>query len=171
MTKLSIRLFAAAVLFLLTESSVIADPAHYVMSSVTLLQPDETVSQRLPDGAASLAAYIQAINAAVAAALVDDSPPPAAGVALFLALRPNGTSNAWIGTKSDIPMRLRDTIIGAARAVKPPAVTGGTIVFAISVSLSGGPAPGGADITLPSEWHTDGSTTEITALVDSIWKN
>jgi hypothetical protein len=153
-------------------SAVMAEVARYAMQSVTLLQSDATVEQRVPAGALALAAYIQQINGAVAARLANGVTPLPTGIALFVAIRPNGASNAWIGATSAVPAVTRVAIITATRSVKPPAVVGGTVVFAIAASLSGGAAPGGgSDMPLPFEWQSPAGTTEITAVVDSIWKD
>jgi hypothetical protein len=169
--KQATGVLAAIVLAFAMASSATAEAAPYAMQSITLLQPEEIVGQRLPAGVPSLAGYIQAVNAAVAAKLASGTAPPPAGIALIVAIRPNGTSNAWIGATSAVPAATHDAIIAAARSVKPPAVTGGTVVFAIDASLSGGAAPGGSGMPLPPEWHDGASATEVTALVDSIWKD
>ncbi|HEX4292906.1 MAG TPA: hypothetical protein VHZ29_02095 [Rhizomicrobium sp.] len=147
-----------------------AQTAPYAMQSITLLQPQDTIAQRVP--VTALTNYIKAVNEAVATKLASGPPPPPMGIALIVAIRPNGASNAWIGAVSDIPAATHDAIIAAARSVAPPVVTGGTVVLAIDASLNGGTAPGGGgDMPLPPEWKKGPGGVEVTALVDSIWKD
>src|SRR5215468_6862465 len=90
---------------------------YYSMSSIVLLQPEAVIRERVPEGAEAIAAYIKAINAAINDRLSKENAPSPVGLAIFVAVRPGGASNAWIGSNSFVAKPLSDEVVAAVKSV------------------------------------------------------
>ncbi len=125
--------------------------------SVVLYQPDAVLRARLGGHAAPLAVYVRQIDRSAVAILRTIPNAPGFQAALVIALKPGGTSHAWLVTKSKLPPDVAPRLIAAAQAVPPPAVQGGPMAFAIIFNALGGGGPPVTDaahpIPIPPEWR------------------
>lgn len=141
----------------------------YRMDSVTLLQPDFVLKERVPS-IDSLSGYIRAVQGAAAAALEKAPSHPASGH-LVLAIRPGKQSMVWLDFKPSLPEATAEKLRTAILAVPAFEALAGVVVFSLNSSLWGSPASQG--FPNPPEWSGameghDGPI-EIVALVDKVW--
>lgn len=152
-----------------TMAASAAEPL--VMRGVVLLQPDAVLRERVPDIAA-FGSYIEQIETAAAAPVSLNRTHDPAGGFLVIAIKPGKQSKAWLDVDPVLQPDLAKSIISRARAVPPPEVEGGPVVFAIRFSVWGGAIP---DRSLPDppEWRDAakkaGGTLEMGAFVERIW--
>jgi hypothetical protein len=129
--------------------------AGFRQVSVLFYQPDAVLKARLgPD--AKLDGYIRHVDRAAASALAKAT-APGFKAALVIAVKPGGTSRAWLVSTGKIAPALRDDLTLAAEAVTPPAVQGGPVAFAIIFDAFGGGGKPVVDaahpIPIPPEWR------------------
>ena len=154
---------------LLMPVPVSAQPIQ--LAGVVLLQPESVFQQRMGNSS-TLAAYVRSVQDATAAAVQSSGSKPSAGGFLVVALRPGGKSNAWLDFEPILPPSLATSIVFRVRSVEVPAVSGGTVVFALKLSLWGGAVP--AKVTpMPVEWQAAaqkaGWPQEASALAELSW--
>jgi hypothetical protein len=163
--------FVAAAAFATTANAA----TSYELGSVTLLQPDAEVKARLGADALPLADYIRAINTAEDKALKDAPDDIATAAVLYIAVRPNGASKVWFAPEMPVRADVRRMIVKAAMSAATPAVSGGTLVFALDIGLGGAKAPAKPDI-IPSDWFvfmegmSKNNGMSVPEVVDLIWK-
>ena len=149
--------------------SVTTSATPYRMESVTLMQPDVLLKERVPSFH-SLSEYIRAVHGAAEAALAGAHPSPASGY-LVLAVRPGGQSMVWLDFKPSLPEKTATELRAAILAVPVFEARGGVVVFALSSSLWGFPVS--KNIPNPPEWRKAmegrSETTEIGELVERVW--
>jgi len=125
--------------------------APLVQHDVVLLQPGTVLVHRVA-GVDAMASYVQAVGEALqAVAARHPEQIPAAGF-VVVAARPDGQTQAWLDFRPSLAEPTARDIVAASRAVTPPAVSGGPIVFALRVSLWGAKAPA-AYAPSPAEWR------------------
>jgi len=162
------RLLIALLLFAASGASA-AEP--YRMDGLTLLQPESTLRERVPGGAAAMQAYIEAINA-TAKRIVADSEPrrPGAGF-VVLAVRPGGRSKVWLDFWPLLPSQTEARLLPALEKVAPFNASG-LVVFAINASLWGA-APTNEKAPRPNEWtritRERGVATNAETIVEALW--
>jgi hypothetical protein len=165
------RIFAFALLLAtIGETARAAEPYH--MASITLLQPDAVLRERVPGGAEAMSNYIGAINEAASKALAaSENLKPATGF-IVLAVRPGGHSKVWLDLWPSLPDRIEQKLIAATSAVKPFEARNGVVVFGISVTIMDA-APTKEKAPRPAEWtrytRDLDHPIEIGDLVDRIW--
>jgi predicted Zn-dependent protease len=144
--------------------------APYRMDTITMLQPDAILSQRVSD-AQGFADYVTRLNDALAGNLKTYSPAAPAGGYVVVAVRPGGKSKVWLALEPPLPVPLANKLISAAKAVAPFRAKGGNVVFGLKVSLWGGASDGIPPS--PSEWRAivkkRGHALEAGQLVDLAW--
>jgi hypothetical protein len=142
----------------------------YALNSVTLLQPESVLQERVarPE---DLAAYITAVNAAAAEALAQQVPHPAAGF-VVLAVRPRGGSRVWLDFAPPLPKAVDARLRSALEAVEPFRARIGVVVVALNTSLWGAP-PTTRPTPQPEEWREAAAASavpiEIGELVERLW--
>jgi hypothetical protein len=125
--------------------------------SVVFYQPEAVLRTRLGDDTAPLAAYVRQIDRSAAAALRTIPNAPGFQAALVIALKPGGTSHAWLVTRRKLPPDVAPQLVAAAQAEPPLSVQGGPVAFAIIFNALGGGGPAVTDaahpIPIPTEWR------------------
>lgn len=161
------RLLALLASMLIGFTASAATP--YRMDSLTLLQPDFVLKERVPS-IDSLSAYIKDVQGAAAAALAEEPPHPASGH-LVLAVRPGRQSMVWLDFEPDLPEATAAKLRAAILAVPAFEAREGVVVFSLNSSLWGAAASQG--FPNPPEWrkamegHDD--PVEIGELVEKVW--
>src|SRR5690349_5073784 len=125
------RALAGMMLSLASGLAMVAAP--YELRSLTLLQPDEVLTARVPS-AQLLAEYVKRVQAVIAATLADVSPSPSAGQ-VVLAVRPGAQSKAWLALSPALSPELERSITAAIEAVPPFAANEGVVVFSMDSSF------------------------------------
>lgn len=154
---------------LLALANVASAKTPYQMRDVVLLQPDAVLQERIMPSA--LAPYIRSVNAVAGEVLAGEHHEPAGGF-LVLAIRPGNQSAAWLDIQPDLPPGLAQVLVSRLRAIPPPAVENGTVIFAIRAGLWGG-TPSAEDMPAVKEWTeaavTAGAPLPIDELVERAW--
>jgi hypothetical protein len=133
-------------------------PRHAGFRQVSILfyQPDAVLKARLGPDEAKLTGYIRHVDRAAEAALAKTT-APGFQAALVIALKPGGTSRAWLVSKAKIAPDRRDDLTAAAESVPPPSVQGGPVALAIVFNAYGGGGKPVVDaahpIPIPPEWR------------------
>ncbi len=141
------------------------------MDSITLLQPEQVIEERVPDIEA-FARYTKQVESAVRTHLEhNEDKTPAAGF-IVMAVRPGGQTRVWLDLE---PERSDEAeIVSAAQAVKGYPVRFGTVIHAVKVSVDGAPQRPG-QLPNPDSWRaamkSDAEPVEIGELVDRLWPN
>jgi len=141
----------------------------FKLESVTLLQPEQLLGQRLPGGADALAGYLRRLQELLHRAYASGTASGAR--TLIAAVGPNGRQQVWL-TPDGLPDEEVAAVARLATTVEPPAVTGGPVVVALlySVGSETGPHPG---IVMPRSWteiasgHAQGLTVD--EIVLELW--
>jgi len=165
--RLSIAPLITSALALVGVSASGAEP--YTLQHITLLQPDFVMQQRTDsDG---IVDYIKAINAAATATLDHAQPTPSAGF-VVLAVRPDGTSKAWLDFDPVLPAPKDTALRSALERVAPLHVRDGVVVIALEATLWGA-LPTHKQTPWPPEWKAVadriGTPLETGDLVDLAW--
>lgn len=117
--------------------------------SVRLYQPDDVLTERIPDDSDGLSRFIRSLGAKLNQPEFEN--PPAEERALVVGISPAGRSIGWaIDRTGDLLNPDQQYLEHALQELKPPAVVGGAIVFAIHYSQA---ASGNDWIPLPKEWN------------------
>ena len=160
------HLLASLLLAALTMTAAEAvEPA--TTYDVILLQPDATMKARVPD-LDRFADYIRALQREARV------PGPAAAASGFvvIALRPDGSSRAWLDFDEPLNAGVSTMLVQRLRALPVPAVQGGPVVFALKVGLWGG-KPSARVAPSPRQWRDAaaraGHALEPGELVEKIW--
>lgn len=144
--------------------------AELKTDGVVLMQGDRVFASR-GIVAADMAAYLQATEAAAAAALAPATLPQTAGYLLF-AVRAGKLSNAWSDLRPALPPATDARLIQAVRSVPPFYVAHGTVLFAVRVKVNGASAPA-VWMPRPPAWElpfaAQKGSVEIEAFVQRIW--
>lgn len=162
--KTIIALLAGA----LNSPAFAAEP--YAMQSLTLLQPEVVVSERVR--VEDLSDYVKSVNADAQASLASSvKPTPTAGF-IVVAVRPGSQSRVWLDFSPVLPPRVAARLVSSLEQVAPFKAKGGVVVFAINCTLWGAPATERQGPS-PDEWKEamkgmDGPV-EIGDLVERIW--
>lgn len=155
--------------FLMTFANLASAKNPYEMKGIVLLQPEVIVQERI--SAAALGPYIQLLNAATVDVLATQERRPAGGF-LILAIKPGHQSAVWVDIQPALPPALEKALVSRLRAVMPPPVQVGPVVFAIRASLWGGSPPANNEPS-PVEWtkaaRSAGKPLETGELVERIW--
>jgi hypothetical protein len=122
-----------AVLLFLAAS--LCSAAEMKLDGLVLLQPDEDLRSKGFE-VKELAAYATATEAAAAKDLKAIELEPSAGF-IVLAVREGRLSNAWTDFKPALPAEAEAQLIASVRAVAPFAVSHGTVIFALKVTING----------------------------------
>ncbi|HEU4665392.1 MAG TPA: hypothetical protein VFS55_15285 [Dokdonella sp.] len=157
-----------AMLAVLAAAPVRAAEAWRTLGFV-LLQPEAVLRERVPGGAQAMSDYIGSIDAAAKKTLAAVEPPRPTSGFLVLAVRAGGRSKAWLDLWPNLPRASEPTLIDAVQAVKPFAVSTGTVVFALRVSAWGA-APTNRS-PKPDAWtrHTREGVTDAETIVGRLW--
>lgn len=155
---------------LLIGGAVTAAAPAYKTNSLTLLQPEQVLRERI-GSVEVMAAYIKSLQAAAGAVSAqENSGAPSSGY-FVVAVRPGGKSKVWFDFKPALPAPAQERFRAALEAVRPFEPKGGVVVFAMNTSLWGG-APA-QDKPLPPQWdqaaQSAGKPVEVGDLVDRIW--
>ncbi len=136
--------------------------------NVMLLQPDSVLHERGAD-AAHMAQYIRATEATVGATLRDEKPAPTAGFIVF-AVREGYASKVWFDLQPPLPAAVEAKLTAKLEHIKEVPFVGGTIVFALNLSLWGAAADT-REMPRPQAWvdAAKGAPVEIGELVDRAW--
>lgn len=165
--KLSMPRFV--LLFALAFTNIAFAKPPYEVKDIVLLQPDYVLRERIP--AASLAVFIHSLNETAAEVLAGRDDKPAGGF-LVVAIRPGKQSAVWIDAAPVLPTDLADALVARLRAIPPPIVEGGPVVFAVRVGLWGGTPPT-KNIPSPEAWEREakkvGRPLEIGELIERVW--
>jgi len=127
-----------AMLVLFAAAPVRAAAPSWRTLGFVLLQPEAALRERVPGGAQAMSDYIASIDAAATKALAGVDPPRPTSGFLVLAVRQGGRSKAWLDLWPNLPRASEPALVDAVQAVKPFAVSKGTVVFALRVSAWGG---------------------------------
>jgi hypothetical protein len=145
--------------------------------SITLLQPEWEISQRIGGEAEPLAAYIKGIVAAAEEVVhAHAAGNPTSGV-IVVAVRTNHRSRVWIEFgENPSPASLASAMATRIEAVAPPRVSTGTISFHINFDLWGGGKPltnSERPVFAPAQWREAagklGGVADTEAILDSLW--
>jgi hypothetical protein len=165
--KLTMRL--VVLLFALAFADIAFAKAPYEMKDIVLLQPESVLQERI--SVDTLGAYIRSVNASAAEVLAGRDYKPTGGF-LVVAIRPGNQSAVWIDTDPVLPTDLSRELVARLRAIAPPTVGDGPVVFAVRVSLWGG-APSTKNTPSPEAWEREakaiGRPLEVGELVERVW--
>jgi len=133
---------------------------------VTLLQPEQVFSARLPGGAEAVGSLLAAIQALLRERY-DDNPQSGART-LSIALGPDQRMQLWLaadegGVSTDEEIQLREL----STRVNVPEVQGGPLALALVFSLGAEPPPE-AQLTLPDEWRAIVQASDTSLNVEQI---
>ncbi len=139
---------------------------------VVLLQPGTVIERRIDGGADAMAEYLRRLGEAATEAMrATPQQIPSAGF-LVVAVRPDGRTHAWFDFKPALGEKATNALTQVVETVAPTPVKGGTIVFALRVSIWGAKAPA-AYAPAPQEWRDAakqaGHKLDIDTLVDQVW--
>jgi len=140
--------------------------------AVVLLQPGAVLEERVPS-VDDMSAYIKAVEAASAAAVIESGSTQAVGGYIVVAVRPGLKSNVWLDFDTLLDLELKRRLAASVKAVQPFAASKGPVVFALKVALWSGQPPKRA-LPLPQEWKgitQDGKALEVGDLVERVWKD
>ena len=145
----------------------------FITYNVVLLQPDDLMRARVPD-IDQFAAYVRALQAQARLAFPAPGPGTGNGGFIVVAVRPGLRSNVWLDFDHPLMDSVSTGLIERLRALAPPAVQGGPVVFALKVGVWGGQASSRV-APAPREWRDaaakEGHQLDIGDLVESIWKD
>jgi len=158
-----------AMLVLFAAAPVRAAAPSWRTLGFVLLQPEAALRERVPGGAQAMSDYIASIDAAATKALAGVDPPRPTSGFLVLAVRPDGRSKAWLDVWPNLPRASEPALVDAVQAVKPFAVSKGTVVFALRVSAWGAVPTNRPP--KPDEWtrYTREGVTDAEAIVARLW--
>jgi len=133
---------------------------------VTLLQPEQVFSARLPGGAEAIGSLLASIQALLRDRYDDNTISGAR--TLSIALGPERRMQLWLaadegGISNDEQIQLREL----STRVTVPDVQGGPIALAVVFSLGTEPPPE-AQLTLPDEWRAIIQASDTTIGVEQI---
>lgn len=155
---------------IISLANIASAETSYEVQKIFLLQPDFIMERRIE--AKALAPYISSLNTAAEKAFATEKYPPTGGF-LVIAVRPGKQSAAWLDFRPALPVKVDEKIIARLRAVPPPQVKEGPVVFAIRVSLEGGASPQDQMMPHPTAWSEEanraGQPIEVGDLVDRVW--
>ncbi len=134
----------------LAASSIFAASAK--ISDVVLYQPDTVMKERVGN-VAPLAAYIQKIEVACAAAFTSEA---SEGIDVVVVVKPNRQARVWfVSSLAKMPDRAK--LKAEIEAIEAPAVRSGPVVFALRYDLNGfthrAPEGGNFSPPIPAEWR------------------
>ena len=142
----------------------------YDVQNIVLLQPDFILQRRVE--AKVIAPYIASLNTAAEKAFAAEKYQPAGGF-LVVAVKPGKQSAAWLDFQPALPGQVNERIVARLRAVPPPQVLEGPVVFAIRVSLDGGSSLQDQTMPHPAAWtevaNRAGHPIEVGELVERAW--
>ena len=154
-----------------------ARPPAFSSGSIALLQPEAEMSERLSGDVDALAAYIQKLTAACAAA--GEARPQGTGTTgvLVVALRPGGRSRVWLEYgPNDKPEDMASELSDHLESIPPPLVWGGTVSFLINIDFWGGGEPlttSERPFFAPAEWQEAvkraGHPLDTESILDRVW--
>lgn len=153
----------------LALANIASAKTPYQMRDVVLLQPDAVLQERIMPSA--LAPYIRSVNAVAGEVLAGEQREPAGGF-LVLAIRPGNQSAAWLDIRPGLPSGLAQVLVSRLRAIPPPTVEKGAVIFAIRAGLWGG-TPSTESMPAVTEWTEAaakaGAPLPIDELVERTW--
>jgi len=122
----------------------------FSLLGVTLLQPEQVISDRLPGGASALGQWLQGVQSALA----DYYGNAEVGCrSLTLGVGPDGPIDFWLAAeKQTPPLNEQAEVRALAAEVPAPVVVGGPVLLAMVFSVGAG-APPEAQLTMPDAWR------------------
>lgn len=138
---------------------------------VTLLQPEATISARLPGGASALGALVDALRGGLEPLYGADAPSGARS--LSLALGPPHRLQLWLAAEDgELTIEERARVEGLAEQLSPPRVVGGVVALTLVYAV-GAEAPAEAQLTLPDEWRAvieaSDSALNVEQVLTRVW--
>ena len=159
-----------ACLFLLAFCCSASAAQPYNLHSVTLLQPQSIVSERVQP-VEKLASYIDRVDEAASRSLAHSPAKPTSGY-IAIAVRPGRVSKAWLDLSPALPRPLEARVTAAIEAVRPFAAKRGVVIFALNVILWGAP-PTKQQWPRPAMWlravKKAGHSLTIDEVVNRVW--
>lgn len=145
----------------------------YRMDAIVLLLPEAVFAERV-SSVQAMSDYVGSINEAVTQRLAAERKAVSSGGRLFIAVRPGRRSRVWLQFDPALPKGVEAALRKAAEAVPALTVTGGTVVFALNVSLGGATAPTGMPGPLPEEWmaavRSAGRPMDAAQIAEAAWE-
>lgn len=138
------------IVVLMSWAGAASAAAPYAVNSIMLLQPQETMQERV-EGAEPLAGYIKALNAAAQEHLQKAAPGAPASGYVVVAVRADGAHKVWLDYAPALPPAVADGLRATLERVRPMRVRSGAAVFAIDASLWGGERASAGPA--PPEWR------------------
>jgi hypothetical protein len=138
---------------------------------VTLLQPESTISARLPGGAVALGSLVDALRGKLEGLYASD--PTSGARSLFLALAPAGRLQLWLAAADgELTSEERARVEALAEHVSAPELVGGPVALTLVYSI-GEEAPAEAQLTLPDEWRAvveaSDSDLSVEQILTRVW--
>ncbi len=123
----------------------------FKLHGVSLLQPEQLISERLPGGAEALGALLTDVQTGLEALYAGADAQGARS--LCLALAPNGQFELWLSSEDDAASTDEQARVkNLATRLSAPPVVGGPVALALVFSV-GSESPAEAQLTLPDEWR------------------
>jgi hypothetical protein len=148
-----------------------AEPLQRI--GVVLLQPSSVLEARVPNVDA-MAEYIRAVEAAAREAVLASPSIKPAGGFVVIAVRPERQSRVWLDFEPALNFQTGRQIVAKVGALQPFEARSGPVVFALQVSLWGGPAARRVAPS-PPEWkavtQNAGKPLELDALIEQVWRD
>ena len=138
----------------------------FKLLGVTLLQPEQVISDRVPGGAEAIGSLLTSIQALLRDRY-DDSVASGSRT-LSIALGPERRMQVWLaadesGISADEQSQLREL----STRVSAPEVKHGPVALALVFSIGSEPPPE-AQLTLPDEWRAVVQASDTTLSVEQI---
>jgi len=123
----------------------------FALLGVTLLQPEQVISARVPGGAGALGEWLRGIQTALARYYAGRTEGGCRS--LTLGIGPDGPINFWLAAEKEaLPLDEQAEVRAIAAEVPAPRVDDGPVVLALVYSV-GRDAPPEAQLTLPDAWR------------------
>ena len=141
------------------------------LQHLLLYQPDRVLKERLPGGAAVLAALVESVCTQLDQPEFD--PTCDDDRAVVLAVRSDGAVRGWVCSKSGVILPGAQASLDAVlETLVAPQVVGGLLLIAIVYSVSGPPPPDEPWLPMPDQWREAAQATRrplnVEVLVDRV---
>ncbi len=138
---------------------------------VTVLQPESTISARLPGGPSALSSLVDALRSELQQLYATHMESGARS--LSLAVGPDGRLELWLASEDEQHSAdERSRVHALASRLSPPLVLGGPVALALVYAV-GPEAPAEAQLTLPNEWHAvlraSDSPLSVEQILTRVW--
>lgn len=139
------------------------------LQNVTLLQPEEVLAPRLPNGSDDLAAYLGSVREALGSYYASTTAPGSR--TLFIAVGPRAKCQFWLSGAALLSGE-QAAVEALAHETTPPEVQIGPVVLALVYTV-GGQSSVVEELTTPPQWQTviqeAGRSLTIDDVIEVLW--